>query len=877
MIQIRPCNASVKIMQPNINITGINAPSAINNNIGIATTEGNIKFNGISVMPINSFFSTKLSDNNYKFGYTTVLSTARDISVTIQSPFPLENLGCQDDDDFRYTCDEDFRYKDMQIEFDDVLQENKGSSLNVTKLDKFGKSYRLDFYNVKSFDPVVYSGGAIQIQAGSYYECATLDTDIDAIDNTLFVCTNNICELNARIENMGTFNVTNDCVVSNKLGDRIGRNALINTTSGGVLEVSYNATINSTAVATQSTIWMQQGSTGIFLNSTYDQIGSGTMPNGCGLFLENSNNVIDGNVFKAGRSMICLNTASYDSSSVPQLPPPSPLSELNNITNNLFTVGDLHFRCLTLFGSSNNNISFNSCGTYTDSGFNMNEATDAGIEGSPEYFNYNNTIYNNTLNANGQINANAFNWVGTTIGGTDNLIFNNLARNANRNLAGIDVGFVIKGNYNNITDNTCGGIGSTDTAGESGRCLFIGGHYNYVNGTNILNSVGGKDGGYAIYVEGQNNTFENNYNLICGSTKGGSVAYYFDTIAEGNYVDESYNELMNNDAKQIIGIQNFASEGVFKNIKLTSGVLYANGIITRGSNNVYMNIFGNFNSLNYPSSVMDFYTGDNNKVIDSNLTCYGANCGANNGVCDVESYTYGISGDAYYVYTTSGVYRTTLLNTTYTNWCSGNIAGDLDIYELEVQWYLNVTTLDNVTIGPINNVNISNYNNTDILISSTLTDTDGYSLQNLTEYIQNHTTSKWDFNYTINATNADYEEYSEEINFTDNTNLLFFMQRHSITDIFNDFTITLMFTLMAVGGLLLYIAHSLDATHIIPKIILYSEAFFINLIAVAIGIIINSNVNLSSLLNVVTWSMVIFIGYLIIYTLYKSSTLVVSR
>jgi len=866
LVQMIPSIASdIEVTPADVNILGVSKANRLSasNGFTISTNRGNIELE-IPFFNINTAFTSFQRENFYKFGYLSISNVPRDISMYVRSDFPLTNGGCMWDDEIyneTWVCDHQFIYKGFTFDIEDVFQENPKMTTEIIKLDRGGKVYQINFNGITRFDPVVVAGGVITITT-DYYTCEELDGNIS--NNAVMDCKETIpevCELkNSVIEiPSGGLNLSY-CTISNAIGvDKTGASALIKVKDGGYLELSYSGGVNSSNVAWENTIHYQAGSEGIVRDSYLDELGMGIVTNRHGLWLAEEIDVIN-TTLGNGKWLLVLNKGACNVGEC----------EAENIliANNSFSDGKSAVKSLAIFGSDNNEIIGNNFYRFINTAIDINSKTVSFSTLNSD----NNLIKDNYITGVGK---NQIDGIFIRDVGNYNVINDNFIEQITRNLATKPCSCIgVASKYSNITDNRCHTIGGS-SASEFGTCIVSEGDYSYINGSDC-DLIGGVLCGesFGIKITSDFSISENNVDLDIDPSKACGFSYYIE--GDHNYINENGLELVNNDDSRIVeGIHLAGNANYLTNFKITKtlGTYHAfNGIHFEGNDNIIQNALITINS-DVAATGIDITASSNNTLIDSVLICEGADCGNNNEICDTENLAYALAGDYWFSESTAGTYLNTLLNTTYTEFCTNN-GFEGDYYNLNVQWYLNVKTIDNETEAAISGINVTGLNVSGYEWFTDLSFGDGFiTKQNLTEYVQEDISNTRNFNnYSINATDPDgfYNSTGDFVNMTTNQNLVLRLQRTK--DVFtNNLALFLSFLYFSLSGIMVYVGSKLESRDYYPlRFLLYGGGLFMLILGANVISILNTAVDLSYLYTSVLWVGFTFAGVVIAVFIHKS-------
>ena len=286
--------------------------------------------------------------------------------------------------------------------------------------------------------------------------------------------------------------------------------------------------------------------------------------------------------------------------------------------------------------------------------------------------------------------------------------------------------------YNNITDNVLTGVGIA-IGGSSDFDIIMLENSSY---NNIINNslIGIPDTDNALSLRAGSN-----YNNITNNTAYSAKCGFLLNNSQYNVIDG--NEVYNHTIEAGIKILDSANDN-----KVINNSFYddKDGIIIEDSNNNTL-INNTINNTRYgvwfDNAIQNLLQ---NSVIENSTTfdIYSLNINSNN----------------------------TFLNTIF-NKSSANITNGT----IWVKWYLDVYVTDNAS-SPIENANVTAWDNSNVLAFSELTKESGYiTQQNLTEYFQNSTTTNYSTKYEVNITKTSYSKSTRQLNITNSTTLTFML------------------------------------------------------------------------------------------------------
>jgi hypothetical protein len=618
LIQMYPSKASldvgdskIRITPPEVRINGVSpflTPDgkpqfSISTNKGSCSVKTDCSFRG------GDSFVDFDRDNFYRFGFNGALRRPEDCSLYISCPFVLQNDGCMfEDENYNetWTCDEDFVYKDMYLEFDDLIEENPKMTFNVTQIDKTGTVYRIDFFNIQRFDPVVKSGGTITIPTGESFTCLSLNSSVG--DTAYWDCQSDYyCEQNAKLIIEGEFNLTDHCVVSQNMGDRvgttsIGANASVIVKSGGYLECSYSATYNSTASNKESTIWIKDGSSTLLRDCFFDELGTSTNTKRDGITIQTPGAYVFNNTFYDGKWVFMINepTCSFIACNGDA-----------NIENNTFEGQSV--KAMQIFGANYTNVSGNTIKGFNNTGIRIGSLTQVQADNIDEHACHL-LVSDNVING---VSATQIHGIYQS-NGYFNVFRSNTFSDIERNTNKASFGLFVYGNDTNVSHTHCEHLDGTGV-GEVNGCVALGGSRNYVNGTSA-DWVGGalcsQASGVTLFACRHCISEDNiDLDLDTGYSCPG-YAYILDSNSHNNTISEAGLELMNND--NVVGVKVSGSDNFFENIKFRSDDYGAFAIwLDEADGNTFKNIDCEID--NNPYSCLNIVGASDNHIIDSIL------------------------------------------------------------------------------------------------------------------------------------------------------------------------------------------------------------------------------------------------------------------
>lgn len=864
---------TISFNPPEVRIIGVNPSLSVEHNpqFEVNTNEGLCNIKTDCNFNYNSAFSDRQKDDVYSFGFSTPSIIPQDCSLWITCPFPLENYGCYAINEYNDTeCDLHFEYKDLTIDLESLERKNPKMNYSVQQLDKKATQFRIDFENIQDLDPVVYSSPTLTITTDSY-TCDTLNQTIGAnypdTFQDIFNCYDSWkCNLTTKIvlDEDGGLTIGDHCNVEYVGAQMTGqRDEALIYVKNGFFHMNASGNITSKDPTQEFSIWAGENGAFDLRDSYINEVGDGAGDERFGVTVESYYNNVTNVTISNGKWALNINYNAYETGSSLDLPPPSSLGSFNNFSYNIIGEGEI-VKGIQLWGSDSNSIDHNIVKRFTIDGMTVNPSTYTIKNVIPNiiynYYSNNNSLSNNFIDGAGNNAQNGIvshsNLSLFSFNEVHNIKYDTASRTSTCSR--------IRGNDNKILHTYCeqiGGIG----VNENGVCLGVNGNRNYINGTNC-DWIGGNfcSNSRGIELSNCDNCIsENNLDVELDSLKACGVGYYIDEFSDNNYINENGLDLMNNDPQQIVGMWIEGSGNTFENIKIRTGNYGSIGVWLDGADeNTFVNLDCEIDNNPYSCVNLggDCGSADNNKFVDSKLVCKNY-CGTDNTQCDLDNeYGYAITGDYNSRDNTAGNFRQTLLNTTYTEWCTDEGA---DNYQLEIQWKVRAYVNDSYG-NPLNNINITAWNNTIDEFFNELTQADGYiNSQNITEKIQNGTADTWYWtNYTINATDSEglFNFSSKSVNITNNMLITFTLDR--IRSLFNkSLNLTLIFSLVAIGGLLIY----LGSLHYEPlNLILNASALYIFIIAANIFTVIENMPYFTTILFILQTLIFVYLAYRLI-------------
>lgn len=394
----------------------------------------------------------------------------------------------------------------------------------------------------------------------------------------------------------------------------------------------------------------------------------------------------------------------------------------------------------------------------------------------------------------GQIMSNTFkNNIGV-YAGTGQSSFNNITSNTitATNAGSTPYGIYIVGDGNRISSNS---IRANGTSASDATGIYVQGNWSIISGNSPSNGYTSIGSYYGVNILGNDNNITSND----GSNNYASSHFY------GIYVTGNRNLISSSEITPIYtlwsssGIDIVYVSGNSNNISSQSysGYINAssfNGIALNGNNNFLSNNYHSPYDSYYPTHTTwygDNIQGNNNTINVGTSDAYYVNyahsfVGDNNTLTRASpsfvNYSVYISGNNnnvshsnlensnyYDVYVNSGT-NNNFINDSYTQE-SVTSNGNLTRW-----WYLDIQVNATSNNSAISDVNVSSYNRTGNIYTSSLTGANGLTNQLLISYLNIGGTSTYYSNYTINASKAGWANKSISLNMSTNRYYNFFLE-----------------------------------------------------------------------------------------------------